>query len=105
MDLATVEADIAAAATRVEHAAAWLLGMATLARKDLRTLEAQSPLVKDAIVAGEAAAEAHGVPVVAIVTGADAVLVARAAARGNARGHHAGREGLTAPPPPSGENP
>ena len=74
MDLATVEADFAAAATRVEHAAAWLLGMAVLTRTDLRTLEAQSPLVKDAIVAGEAAAEAHGVPVVAIVTGADAVL-------------------------------
>jgi hypothetical protein len=74
MDLATVEADIASAASRIEHAAAWLLGMAALARKDVRTLEAQSPLVKDAITAGEAAAAAHGVPVAAIVTGADAVL-------------------------------
>jgi hypothetical protein len=74
MDLATVEADIATAASSVEHAAAWLLGMAQLARKDVQTLEAASPLVKDAIVAGEAAAAAHGVPVAAIVTGAGQVL-------------------------------
>ena len=74
MDLATVEADIAAGATTVEHAAAWLLGMATLAERDLRTLEATSPLVKDAIIAGEAAATAHGVPVATIVTSAEQVL-------------------------------
>jgi len=74
MDLATVEADIAAGATAVEHAVAWLLGMAQIARKDVQTLEAESPLVKDAIIAGEAAAVAHGVPVAAIVTGAEAVL-------------------------------
>jgi hypothetical protein len=74
MDLATIEADIAAAATAAEHAVAWLLGMAVVARKDVQTLEAESPLVKAAIIAGEAAASAHGVPVAAIVTGADAVL-------------------------------
>jgi hypothetical protein len=74
MDLATVEADIAAAASTAEHAVAWLLGMAQLARKDVQTLEAASPLVKDAIIAGEAAATAHGVPVAAIVAGAEEVL-------------------------------
>jgi hypothetical protein len=74
MDFATVEADIAADATTVEHAVAWLLGMATLAERDIRTLEATSPLVKDAIIAGEAAATAHGVPVATIVTGAEQVL-------------------------------
>ena len=74
MDLATVEADLAAAATRAEHAVAWLLGMAVVAHKDVQTLEAESALVKDAIIAGEAAAAAHGVPVAAIVTGVDAVL-------------------------------
>jgi hypothetical protein len=74
MDFATVEADIAADATAVEHAVAWLLGMATLAERDIRTLEATSPLVKDAIIAGEAAATAHGVPVARIVTGTEAVL-------------------------------
>ena len=52
MNLTTVEADIAAAATKVEHAVAWLLGMAQLAEKDVQTLEAASPLVKDAIIAG-----------------------------------------------------
>jgi hypothetical protein len=74
MDLATVEADVAAAATAVEHAAAWLLGMALIARKDVQALEAASPLVKDAIVAGEAAAAAHGVPAAAILIGTGQVL-------------------------------
>jgi len=74
MDLSTIEADIATTATTVEHACAWLLGMALLGQKDLRTLEAASPLVKDAIVAGEAAATAHGVPAAALVAGAEAVL-------------------------------
>jgi len=74
MNFSTVEADIAAAASAVEHACAWLLGMALLARKDVQTLEAASPLVRDAIVAGEAAATAHGVPVAAIAAGAEAVL-------------------------------
>jgi len=74
MKFATLEADIAAEASTVVHAAAWLLGMATMAQKDVQTLEASSPLVRDAIAAGEAAAAAHGVPVATIVTGAEAVL-------------------------------
>jgi len=74
MNMTTVEADIAAAATTVEHAVAWLLGMAQVAETDVRTLEAASPLVKDAIIAGEAAATAHGVPAAAIVAGAEEVL-------------------------------
>ncbi len=74
MNMTTIEADIAAAATTVEHAVAWLIGMAQLAEKDLRTLEAASPLVRDAIIAGEAAATAHGVPAAAIVAGAEEVL-------------------------------
>jgi len=74
MNLTTVEADIAAAATKVEHAVAWLLGMAQVAEKDVQTLEAASPLVKDAIIAGEAAAIAHGVPAAAIIAGAEEVL-------------------------------
>lgn len=74
MNIATLEADIASAATRVEHAVAWLLGMAAVAQKDLQALEADSPLVKDAIIAGEAAATAHGVPVAQIVAGAEEVL-------------------------------
>lgn len=72
--IATIEADIASVATRVQHAVAWLLGMAAVAQKDVQTLEADSPLVKDAIIAGEAAATAHGVPVAAIVAGAEEVL-------------------------------
>lgn len=74
MNLAAIEADVGVAWARAKHAVAWLLGMAAVVDQDVQTLEAESPLVKDAILAGEAAATAHGVPVAEIVLGAEEVL-------------------------------
>lgn len=62
------------ALTAVEHAAAWLVGKAAQADASLHQLEADSPLVAEAIAAGKAAAESHGVPVDAIENAGLAVL-------------------------------
>lgn len=74
MNFAAIEADVAAGVARLKHAVMALLGMAEEAQADVATLEAESPLVRDAIVAGEAAATARGIPVAAIVAGVDTVL-------------------------------
>lgn len=72
--LNTIESEVFSAASVVEHCIASLVGMALVAQKDVQTLEADSPIVKDAIIAGEAAAAAHGVPVAEIATVAGEVL-------------------------------
>jgi len=58
----------------VEHAAAWLVGKVASADTSLHALEAASPLVAEAIAAGEASAAAHGIPVVAIEGAGETVL-------------------------------
>lgn len=70
----TVTADAVKLWSAIGHAAAWLVGWAAFAEQDVQKIEADSPLVKAAIVAGEAAAAAHGVPVGAIETAAEDVL-------------------------------
>jgi hypothetical protein len=65
-----------AAMTAVEHAAAWLVGTIATAETSLASLEATSPLVAEAIAAGEASAQAHGVPITAIADAGSAVLTA-----------------------------
>lgn len=72
--LTKIEAEGRAALTAIEHAAAWLVGAVATGRHDLSTLEKDSPIVADAIAAGEAAAAAHGVPVAAIDDAGAAVL-------------------------------
>ena len=60
--------------TAAEHGAAWLVGQVACAQASLATLEASSPLVAEAISAGIASANAHGVPVGAIENIGDEVL-------------------------------
>ena len=77
------------ALTAVEHGAAWLVGTVATAEQSLSTLEANSPLVKTAIDAGIASAQAHGVPVGAIETIGEEILALAKQFAGS----------LTAPPP------
>jgi hypothetical protein len=60
--------------TWVEHAAAYLVGKVAQAETNLNTLEADNPLVKEAIDAGVAKANALGIPVNDIENAATAVL-------------------------------
>ena len=77
------EDGIARAASVVQHSAAWLVGMVAQSQKSLSDLEASSPLVTQAIVAGTAAAVAHGVPVGEIETvAADVLALAKTIAGG-----------------------
>ena len=70
------------ALTAVEHGAAWLVGEAAQYRTALADMEASSPMVADALAAGVAFAQAHGVPVVAIENAGAAVLAAAKAFAG-----------------------
>ena len=62
------------ALTGVERAATWLVGKVAAAETSLHTLEANDPLVAEAIAAGDAWAAAHGVPTTAIETAGEDVL-------------------------------
>jgi hypothetical protein len=65
--------------TAVEHAAVWLVGKVAVAEESLTTLTASSPLISEALAAGIASAEAHGVPVVQIENAGETVLAAATA--------------------------
>lgn len=80
--LTTLEADLATAWSSVQHGAIWLFGAASAAKQDLETMEASNPMVQMAVKAGEAVAEAHGVPIQQIETAADDVLAAAQAIAG-----------------------
>lgn len=88
--ITTLETEGHKALTAIEHAGAWLVGAVAQAEQSLTTLEASSPLVAEAVAAGEAAATAHGVPLVAVENIGEAVI--------NAAKELAA--GLTAQPPP-----
>jgi len=87
--ITTLEAEGHKALTAIEHAGAWLVGAVAQAEVSLLSLEKSSPLIAEAIAAGEASATAHGVPIVAVENVAEAVI---SAAKELA-------SGLIAPPP------
>jgi hypothetical protein len=89
--ITTLEAEGHKALTAIEHAGAWLVGAVAQAEVSLLSLEKSSPLIAEAIAAGEASATAHGVPIVAVEDGFNAVM---AAAKELAAG-------LTQPPAPA----
>ncbi len=60
--------------TDLEHAACRLVGDITMASTALDELEATSPLVRVAIDAGIASANAHGVPLTLLANAGEAVL-------------------------------
>jgi hypothetical protein len=70
----TLEAEGHAALSAIQHGAAWLVGKVATAETSLHALEAASPLIAEAVAAGEAAATAHGVPVQAIENAGELVL-------------------------------
>lgn len=72
--IGAVEADIASAATVLEHGVAWLVGMVQVAKTDVQKLEADSPLVAAAINAGKAAAAASGINIAGIELAASELL-------------------------------
>lgn len=72
--ITTIETEGRAALTAIEHAALWLIGIVSTTETSLETIEKDSPLVAQAIAAGEAAAAAHGLPVAAIETIGEEVL-------------------------------
>ena len=79
----TLETEGHEAMTAAEHAAAWLVGKIAVAEQSLASLEADSPLVAEAIAAGEASAVAHGVPLPAIKTlGGEVLTLANELATG-----------------------
>lgn len=59
---------------QLEHGAAWLVGTVATADVSLHKLEADHPLVAEAIAAGEASLTARGIPV-AEIENAGAVLL------------------------------
>lgn len=81
----TIVAETQSVAAHIRHAALWLIGAITEAKKEIETLEASDPLVATAVSVGTAWVTAHGVPVPAIEGTADAVLiVAKTVAAGSA---------------------
>jgi hypothetical protein len=87
--ITTLENEGHKALTAIEHAGAWLVGAVAQAEVSLSSLEASSPLIAQAIAAGEDSATAHGVPIVAVEDGFNAVMTAAKELA----------SGLTAPPP------
>lgn len=72
--ITTIETEGRAALTAVEHAALWLVDIVSTTETSLDTIEKDSPLVAQAIAAGEAAAAARGVPIAAIENIGEEVL-------------------------------
>ncbi len=70
----TIVAEAQSVAAHIRHAALWLIGAITEAKKEIETLEASDPLVATAVTVGTAWATAQGIPVPAIEGAADAVL-------------------------------
>lgn len=87
--ITTLETEGQKAWTAIEAAGAWLVGVVAQTEHTLTSLEASSPLVAEAVAAGEAAATAHGVPVVAVENIGEAVITAAKELAA----------GLTVPPP------
>lgn len=72
--LETIHDEMVQWAECVQHGAAWLVGAAAIAQKDIQAAEASSPLVAGAVDVAVSWAKAQGVPVNDIETLSNAVL-------------------------------
>ena len=66
--VAAAENDLAKVATAAEHAAAWVIGMESIAQNDVQELAADSPLIADAIKIAEAWIAANPLATMAVTT-------------------------------------
>jgi hypothetical protein len=94
--ITTLENEGHAALTAIQHGAAWLVGKVASAETALASLTASDPIIAEAVAWGEAAATAHGIPIVAVENIFTAIMAAAQELVA----------GLTAPPPaPVAANP